>query len=323
MLVAGLVVVIEVFAEQIAHLVAGGFLPDLLAVTTTLLRIMTPAVWFFAVSGVVTAVLFALKRFAFPAFAAAVYNLGIIVAALLLHERLSIYSLAIGVIIGSVLQLALLLPDLVRSKVHLRLGLRHPALPRIWRLYLPILFGLLVSQIQVIIDRRLASGTGDQSLAWMRDATTLFQLPHGLVAVAISLLARRAKTTPIFLAGLMWWLGSIIPSSIVEKDYVAISPRAHYLPAIGGSVIWAICLVALWRVFKSRRVLQMGLVAAFALTATKFVGFAADRLNEAARLTPALNMITADTYAAGEKKARQRLIVEGEQLNELILPGRR
>ena len=189
LLVAGLVVVIEIFAEQVAHLVAGGFPPELLAVTTTLLRIMTPAVWFFAVSGVVTAVLFALKRFVFPAFAAAVYNLGIIVAALLLQERLSIYSLAIGVIVGSILQLALLLPDLVRSKVHLRLGLRHPALPRIWRLYLPILFGLLVSQIQVIIDRRLASGTGDQSLAWMRDATTLFQLPHGLVAVAISLAA--------------------------------------------------------------------------------------------------------------------------------------
>jgi putative peptidoglycan lipid II flippase len=71
----------------------------------------------------------------------------------------------------------------------LSFGLRHPALRRIWLLYLPILFGLLVSQVQVIIDRRLASGTGEQSLAWMRDATTLFQLPHGLVAVAISLAA--------------------------------------------------------------------------------------------------------------------------------------
>jgi putative peptidoglycan lipid II flippase len=87
------------------------------------------------------------------------------------------------------LQLALQLPDLFRARIGIRLGLRHPALRRIWRLYLPILFGLLVSQIQVIIDRRLASGTGEQSLAWMRDATTLFQLPHGLVAVAISLAA--------------------------------------------------------------------------------------------------------------------------------------
>lgn len=188
-LVAGLVLLIELLAEPVARLVAGGFPPELLAVTVTLLRIMTPAVWFLAVSGVVTGILYALKRFTYPAFAAAVYNLGIIVAALTLHERFDIYALALGVLLGSVLQLALQLPDLRRARLGLRLGLRHPALRRIWRLYLPILFGLLVSQVQVIIDRRLASGAGEQSLAWMRGATTLFQLPHGLVAVAISLAA--------------------------------------------------------------------------------------------------------------------------------------
>lgn len=187
--VAGLVVVIMLLAEPLAHLVAGGLPDELVAVTASLLRIMTPAIWFLAISGVVTGALFALKRFTFPAFAAAVYNLGIIVAALLLQERMGIFSLAVGVLLGSVMQLLLQAPDLLRARVVLRAGLRHPALRRIWLLYLPILFGLLVSQVQVIIDRRLASGTGEQSLAWMRDATTLFQLPHGLVAVAISLAA--------------------------------------------------------------------------------------------------------------------------------------
>lgn len=189
LLVAGLVLLIELFAEPVARLVAGGFSAELLAVTVGLLRIMTPAVWFLAVSGVVTGILFALKRFTFPAFAAAIYNLGIIIAALALHDQVGIASLAIGVLLGSVFQLLFQLPDLRRTGVRLRLDLRHPALRRIWLLYLPILFGLLVSQVQVIIDRRLASGTGEQSLAWMRDATTLFQLPHGLVAVAISLAA--------------------------------------------------------------------------------------------------------------------------------------
>jgi putative peptidoglycan lipid II flippase len=189
LVVAGLVVLVEVFARQIAHLLAGGLPPYLLQTTTTLLRIMTPAVWFLAVSGVIMATLFALKRFTFPAFAAAIYNLGIIIAALAFQDQLSIYALALGVLLGSLFQLLLQTPDLRRSGVHLHLQLRHPALPRIWRLYLPILAGLLVSQLQVIIDRRLASGTGEQSLAWMRDATTLIQLPHGLIAVAISLAA--------------------------------------------------------------------------------------------------------------------------------------
>lgn len=187
--VAGLVVLVILLAEPLARLIAGGLSPELIEVTAMLLRLMTPAVWFLAIAGVVTGTLFALQRFTFPAFAAAIYNLGIIVATLAFQERLGIYALAVGVLLGSILQLLMQAPDLARARVVLSFGLRHPALRRIWLLYLPILFGLLVSQVQVIIDRRLASGTGEQSLAWMRDATTLFQLPHGLVAVAISLAA--------------------------------------------------------------------------------------------------------------------------------------
>lgn len=188
-LVAALVLAVELLAGPVARLVAGGLPPHLLAVTEQLLRLMTPAVWFLAMAGVMTALLYALQRFTFPAFAAAIYNLGIIVAALALQARLDIYALAAGVLLGSVLQLSLQWYDLRRAQPGIRLNLRHPVLPRVWRLYLPILAGLVISQVQVIIDRRLASGTGEQSLAWMRGATTLIQLPHGLIAVAISLAA--------------------------------------------------------------------------------------------------------------------------------------
>jgi putative peptidoglycan lipid II flippase len=64
---------------------------------------------------------------------------------------------------------------------------QHPALAQIFRLYLPIALGLVVSLVQVGIDRRLASGTGAQSIAWMANATTLQQMPLGLISVAIAL----------------------------------------------------------------------------------------------------------------------------------------
>ncbi len=188
-LVSSLMLAVLLWADPLARLIAGGLRPELLAVTAAMMRIMMPAVWFLAMAGVATGALYALQRFTFPAFAAAVYNLGIIVAAWLWHARLGIKALALGVLLGGIFQLALQGPDLWRARVRLRFGLHHPALRRIWRLYLPILGGLLISQVQVIIDRRLASFTGEQSLAWMRNATTLFQLPHGLIAVAISLAA--------------------------------------------------------------------------------------------------------------------------------------
>jgi putative peptidoglycan lipid II flippase len=137
-------------------------------------------------SGIVTGVLYALKRFTFPAFGAAVFNLGTVIAVPLLAGRLDEYSLAVGVLLGSTLQLLIQTPDLRGAKLSFRIDLSDPALRRIFALYLPIALGLLVSQIQIAIDRRLASGTGDNSLAWMANATTVVQLAHGLVAVAIS-----------------------------------------------------------------------------------------------------------------------------------------
>ncbi|MGD9048456.1 MAG: murein biosynthesis integral membrane protein MurJ [Anaerolineae bacterium] len=184
---AGIVLLLEVFAPQLAWLLGGGFELELQAALARMLRIISPAVLFFGLSGVVTGLLYTLKRFTFPAFGAAVFNLGIIVAAPLLAGRLDAYSLAVGVLLGSLFQLLILVPALRGVRFRFRLDLSDPALRRILVLYMPIALGLLISNVQVAIDQRLASSTGESSIAWMDRATTLVQLPHGMVAVAISL----------------------------------------------------------------------------------------------------------------------------------------
>ncbi|NLS77897.1 MAG: murein biosynthesis integral membrane protein MurJ [Chloroflexi bacterium] len=181
-----IVLLLELLAPQLTWLVAGGFDDPQRVATQSLLRIMLPSVLFVSLAGVTTALLHAQKRFALPAAAAAVYNAGLIVAMLTLSGRLGIYSLGVGVLLAAALQLAVLLPGLRRIPLRLRLDLKHPALKRIARLYAPIVLGLGVSLVQVTIDRRLASGTGASSIAWMDKATTLVQSAHGLVAVAIS-----------------------------------------------------------------------------------------------------------------------------------------
>ena len=189
---AGLAVLMVVFAPQVAGLLAGGFDdldPTLLPLTARLLRLMAPVVWFVSMAGLLTAVLFALQRFSFPALASAIYNLGIVVSAPLLAERVGIDSLAIGVLAGSMVQFALMAWDVRRAGLKFTVQWSHPALARIVRLYLPIAAGLVIAQFQVGLDRRLASGTGVQSIAWMSKATTLQQLPLGMISVAISLAA--------------------------------------------------------------------------------------------------------------------------------------
>jgi putative peptidoglycan lipid II flippase len=189
-----LVLLIEATAPQLAWVLAGGFAatdPALVTLTTQLIRLLAPVVWFLSLGGVAMAVLYALQRFSAPALATAIFNLGIVVTAPLLAPRIGIFSLAVGLLAGSLAQMALMSGDVWRAGVRpsLQIDWRHPALRRIVLLYLPIAASLVVSLFQVGLDRRLASGVGESSIAWMANATTLQQMPLGLISVAISLAA--------------------------------------------------------------------------------------------------------------------------------------
>ncbi|HUS71166.1 MAG TPA: murein biosynthesis integral membrane protein MurJ [Anaerolineae bacterium] len=183
---SAVVVILEVAAPGVSWLLGGGFDSALLSETTRLMRLIMPALLFLGLAGAATGLLYADKRFVYPAFGASVFNAGIVLTALFLGNRVGIASLSLGVLLGSVLQLGIQLPGLRGLRFSFSLDLGHPGLRRMGRLYLPVVLGLIVSQVGIAIDRNLASRTGEQSIAWMQNATTLIQFPLGLVAVAVS-----------------------------------------------------------------------------------------------------------------------------------------
>lgn len=180
------VLVLEILAPQVVFLLGSGYDPALQAQAVVMIRFILPAIFFLGLSGVVTGLLYSLKRFTYPAFTTAAFNLAIVVVAVVLAPSLGITSLIVGIILGSTLQVILQLPGLRDAHYHLLFSLRHPALKRILRLYAPVIAGLTISVIGVAIDRNLASHTGSQSLAWMQNATVLTQFPLGLVSTAVS-----------------------------------------------------------------------------------------------------------------------------------------
>ncbi len=188
-LAALVVLIVEFFAPQIVFLIGGDLSPEYQEVAIRLMRITAPVIWVFSASGGLAAILFARERFTLAALGDALYNMGVIIVVPLFHKQLGIEALAFGMLLGGTIQLAFRLPDMRGSGLRFTIDFRHSALKRVWALYLPILAAILVNIVQGGIDRRLASGTGDSSLAYMRTATTLYQLPHGLVAVAISMAA--------------------------------------------------------------------------------------------------------------------------------------
>ena len=183
----GFLLLVEVVAPVLTHMLVSGFDAQLQALTTTLIRVISPAVVFFGISGVLTAVLYAQQVFTFPAIGAAVFNLGGILGTQLLARRVGVISLTLGIVLGAVLQMGVQLPGMRGGRLRFSLDLKHPAIRRIGILYVPVVVSLVVSQIGIVIDRNLASRVGEQAIAWMAAATRLREFPLGLVSTAVSM----------------------------------------------------------------------------------------------------------------------------------------
>ncbi len=194
------------------------------AQASDLLRLMLPAVVLMSLAGVLTSLLYALKRFSLPAFSTAVFNAGIVLATLLLAGRLGVTAMAVGLLLGAGLQVLLQLPGLRDGFSALRFGvdLNHPGVRRVLRMYAPIVVSTIISQLAIYFALGVAwEFTG--AIGWMNYATTLYQLPLGLVGVAVSsavlpTLARQATggqdIRPTLVQGLNLVLALIVPATI-------------------------------------------------------------------------------------------------------------
>jgi putative peptidoglycan lipid II flippase len=156
-LLAGLA---ALFAGPIVHYILGaGFSPDKQALTISLLRIQSISVVFFGLSGLAVGVLNSHHKFLVPALAPAMYQLGQIFGVLVLAPGMGIYGLAWGVVLGSVFNLLIQVPSLLRLKGRYSptLGLHDPSIREVFRLMVPRMFGAAVVQLMLWINTLLAS----------------------------------------------------------------------------------------------------------------------------------------------------------------------
>jgi putative peptidoglycan lipid II flippase len=184
----------------------------------SLARISAFALFGLGLYAATSALLYALKRVVYPAFAIGVQHVGVVlggtVGLLLAAQHLglplgSAFSrgqtsdlvsqarllgaggLAVGIVAGAAGEFLLLLPGLRQARIVWRpvLSLRHPALRQILRLYLPIVIGLLISLGQQSLDAFLAGrtpGGAEANVTALQSGTVLTQFPVGLVAAALS-----------------------------------------------------------------------------------------------------------------------------------------
>lgn len=167
--------------------------PETFAMSTTMTRIMFPYIGFMAFVALAGGILNTWRQFKVPAFTPVLLNLAFIAASLFVAPYMEqpVYALALAVIVGGILQVALQLPALRRIGMLPRIGLRprqalrDPGVQRVLKQMAPALFGVSVAQISLIINTNIASHLQTGSVSWLGYADRLMEFPTALLGVAL------------------------------------------------------------------------------------------------------------------------------------------
>jgi len=182
-------------APLIARAIAPGFMAhtEQYILTTDMLRIMLPYIFFIGLVALARGILHSFQRFTAPALAPALLNICLILAAFLMapHLQRPVIALAMGMLVGGVAQFALQVPSLwyVGIRIRFRLSLGNSALRRIAKGLIPTLLASSICQINTVVGFLLASMLTDGSISCLYYADRLVQMPIGFIAMPLAIVA--------------------------------------------------------------------------------------------------------------------------------------
>jgi putative peptidoglycan lipid II flippase len=168
----------------------GGPASEKFDLASTLLKITFPYLWFVSFTALSGAILNTYGRFAVSAFTPVLLNVGIITCAIYLAPIMEnpAFALAWGVFLGGFIQFAFQLPFLYRAGALVKptWGWNTPGVTKIRKLIIPALFGVSVTQINLLLDTIIASMLITGSISWLYYADRLLEFPLGLFGIGIA-----------------------------------------------------------------------------------------------------------------------------------------
>jgi len=168
----------------------GGPAAEKFELASVMLKITFPYLWFITFVALSGAILNTLGKFAVSSFTPVFLNVMIILAAWFISPQLSQpeIGLAIGVLLGGLVQFLFQIPFLIKAGVMVKpkWGWRDPGVVKIRTLMIPALFGVSVSQINLLFDTFIASFLQTGSISWLYYSDRLLEFPLGLFGIAIA-----------------------------------------------------------------------------------------------------------------------------------------
>ncbi|RZG76970.1 murein biosynthesis integral membrane protein MurJ [Acinetobacter sp. WCHAc060025] len=178
-------------APVILYVYAPGFHndPAKFDLAVDMFRLTIPYLMFMSLTAFASSILNSYGSFASPAFSPVLLNVAMIAGAWWLAPHMATPIMALGwaVVAAGVLQLAIQIPELWNKKLLIppKIDFKHEGVDRILKLMLPALFGVSVTQINLLLNTIWASFMQDGSVSWLYSAERMTELPLGLIGVAI------------------------------------------------------------------------------------------------------------------------------------------
>jgi putative peptidoglycan lipid II flippase len=166
--------------------------PGLDGLATGLSQVLFPIVLLLGLNGLIVGILNAYDHFTMPALAPLAWNL-VIIAVLVATRPLfdgdeQLYAYAIGVVVGTVVQLLMVLPVLRKLDFHFtrEIDLRDPRLLQVLTLMLPVTVGLGLINFGQVIDSTIGFAVSESAPRAIDNAFRIYMLPQGMFSVAVA-----------------------------------------------------------------------------------------------------------------------------------------
>ena len=177
-----------IFAPVITKLITPGFTPQQLATTVLLTRILSLSPILLGVSSIFSGILQYFHKFLAYGLAPIFYNLGIILGIVFLAPYSGVLGVAVGVIIGAFLHLAVQVPSAIFSgfKYQPIFDLKAPGLKRVLFLMIPRTFAVFSLQSNYVVMTAIASTLAVGSISVFNLANNIQHFPSGIVGVSFA-----------------------------------------------------------------------------------------------------------------------------------------
>ena len=187
LMAAIIVVFVLALTQPVVKLFASGFTGETLSLTVKLTRISIFAVFFTGLVNVFSGYLRLHGSFVIPSLVSFPFSFGIILS-LFISARTSIYVLGVGSVVATASQLVLCIPFLRKTGyTHRRiLDFRDRDMKEMIFIALPVIVGTAVNEINVLVNRTLASGIAEGGISALNYANRLNGFVQGLFVVSVT-----------------------------------------------------------------------------------------------------------------------------------------